>query len=70
MDRKRGASGLTSPAATRRIWTVGNVHFGVAAKTAMKKDECKKGGWAEMSREDGSLFKNQGDCLQYVNTGK
>ena len=52
------------------IWTVGNVHFGVAASAVTKKDECKKGGWAEMSREDGSSFKNQGDCIQYVNTGK
>ena len=53
------------------IWTVGNVHLGeTATKTVKAKDECKKGGWAEMSREDGSSFKNQGDCIQYVNTGK
>lgn len=52
------------------LWTVGNIHFGAAAKTTTAKDECKKGGWAEMSREDGSTFKNQGDCIQYFNTGK
>lgn len=34
------------------------------------KDECKKGGWQCLSRADGSPFKNQGDCIQYVNTGK
>ena len=34
------------------------------------KDECKNGGWQTLTREDGSTFKNQGDCIQYVNTGK
>jgi hypothetical protein len=34
------------------------------------KDDCKKGGWMELFRADGSSFKNQGDCIQYVNTGK
>jgi len=32
--------------------------------------ECKKGGWQTMSRADGTPFKNQGDCVSYVNTGK
>jgi hypothetical protein len=34
------------------------------------KDDCKKGGWQSLSRADGTFFKNQGDCIQYVNTGK
>jgi hypothetical protein len=34
------------------------------------KDECKNGGWTELTRADGTGFKNQGDCIQYVNTGK
>lgn len=33
-------------------------------------DQCKKGGWMTSVRSDGSTFKNQGDCMQYVNTGK
>jgi len=32
------------------------------------KDQCKKGGWAEF--EFPRAFKNQGDCIQFVNTGK
>lgn len=36
----------------------------------LNKDECKNGGWQNLSRADGSTFKNQGDCIQYVNTGK
>jgi hypothetical protein len=54
------------------LWTVTNVQLGQgeATNVATKKDECKKGGWADMTRADGSSFKNQGDCIQYVNTGK
>lgn len=33
-------------------------------------DGCRKGGWQSLTRADGSTFKNQGDCIQYVNTGK
>ena len=32
--------------------------------------QCKNGGWTTSTRSDGSTFKNQGDCIQYVNTGK
>ncbi len=32
-------------------------------------NQCKKGGWQTLRRADGSTFKNQGDCIQYVNTG-
>lgn len=31
---------------------------------------CKNNGWQGLTRADGSIFKNQGDCIQYVNTGK
>ena len=34
------------------------------------KADCKKGGWKDLTRDDGSEFKNQGDCIQYANTGK
>lgn len=34
------------------------------------KDDCKKGGWMTLAREDGTTFKNQGDCVSYTNTGK
>lgn len=34
------------------------------------KDDCKKNGWKDVTRADGTAFKNQGDCIQYVNTGK
>ena len=34
------------------------------------KDQCKKGGYSAYLRNDGTGFKNQGDCIQYANTGK
>jgi len=41
-----------------------------AFTVATSKDACKNGGWETLTRADGSIFKNQGDCIQYVNTGK
>ena len=39
-------------------------------EVATNADQCKKGGYLTVNRADGSGFKNQGDCIQYVNTGK
>ena len=52
---------------------ISNVQLGQSADggdVATNKDDCKSGGWADLTREDGTTFKNQGDCIQYVNTGK
>jgi probable HAF family extracellular repeat protein len=34
------------------------------------KDDCKGGGWRALARPNGTAFKNQGDCISYINTGK
>jgi hypothetical protein len=39
-------------------------------EVASTKDACKNGGWENLSRADGSSFKNQGQCIKYVTTGK
>jgi hypothetical protein len=31
---------------------------------------CKDGGWQDLHGVGGRRFKNQGDCMQFVNTGK
>lgn len=62
---------------------IGNVdafNIGVAGTTTAydfepyavvtNKDQCKGAGWQSYKRKDGSALKNQGDCIQYVNTGK
>ena len=33
------------------------------------KQACKDEGWNALRRDDGSEFSNQGDCVEYVNTG-
>lgn len=32
-------------------------------------DDCKKGGWQTRTDDQGTPFKNQGDCVSYVRTG-
>jgi hypothetical protein len=32
--------------------------------------QCKNGGWRTFARPDCSPFKNQGDCISFVATGK
>lgn len=38
--------------------------------TPSSKESCKNGGWQTLTRADGSAFKNQGDCVSYVNNGR
>lgn len=44
--------------------------FELDLPTPASAGDCKKGGWQSLYRADGSTFNNQGDCIQYVNTGK
>ena len=32
--------------------------------------DCKKDGWRDRTRADGTRFKNEGDCIQYAQTAK
>ena len=41
-----------------------------ASQVVTNKDLCKDGGWQNVVGRDGTTFKNQGDCIQYANTGK
>ena len=36
--------------------------------TPQDKDQCKGGGWMNLTDNNGSSFKNQGDCVSYVAT--
>ena len=33
------------------------------------KDQCKNGGWQTLTDSNGNGFKNQGQCIKYVNHG-
>lgn len=41
-----------------------------AANPPLAKDDCKNGGWQSLTNASGEPFRNQGQCIQYVNTGK
>ena len=41
-----------------------------AKKIATNANTCKNNGWRTLFRVDGTGFRNQGDCIQYVNTGR
>ncbi len=42
----------------------------LSVNTAGSVAACKNDGWQTLTRSTGSTFTNQGDCIQYVNTGK
>jgi hypothetical protein len=41
-----------------------------AAKPPTNKDDCKGNGWQSLTNGAGQSFPNQGQCIQYANTGK
>jgi hypothetical protein len=67
-----GTGAQVGPNVTYNPWLIapapdGSCFGGNVPTTA---NQCKSGGWMTRTRADGSTFKNQGDCIQYVNTGK
>jgi hypothetical protein len=46
------------------------VKFTATWPVAANANACKNGGWQSLARANATTFKNQGDCIQYVNTGK
>ena len=67
-----GTGAKVSPGVNYAPWLIapapGGACFGGNVPTTAA--QCKNGGWSTSVRSDGSTFKNQGDCMQYVNTGK
>lgn len=45
-------------------------HWSNAFAVPSNANQCKNGGWANLYRANGTSFRNQGDCIQYVNTGR
>lgn len=66
-----GASGTGMFRLDAGCWTgfKPSVRF-FAANPPINANQCKNGGWQTRTRLDGSTFKNQGDCIQYVKTGR
>jgi hypothetical protein len=51
------------------VLAIDNVSL-LSVNLAGNASACKNDGWQHLTRADGSIFKNQGDCIQYVNTGQ
>jgi len=65
-----GTGALVSDKVTYAPWLNAPAPDGYCFAVATTAAQCKNGGWMTKIRQDGSTFKNQGDCMQYVNTGK
>lgn len=65
-------SSVVSCSATDRAGNAATGEFSVTVRKAVvtTKKACKKAGWKWHIRSDGLPFKNEGDCIQYVLTGK
>jgi len=63
------AGGTAAPATAGNGYLIDGVSLS-SSTPPTSKDACKSGGWTTLTRVDGSAFRNQGDCIQYVNTGK
>jgi hypothetical protein len=64
-----GAGAMVSPGVDYSPWQASPDGACVGA-VATNKEDCKNGGWMTLFRANGTSFKNQGDCIQYVNTNK
>jgi hypothetical protein len=60
---------VPNPGVAGRGFLIDNLSY-LSSRPATTAAQCKNGGWQNFTRADGSSFKNQGDCIQYVNTGK
>ena len=69
VNQGSGNAGLTASTDALKL-SYGDVCVVYDFEPFRATNECKKGGWETMSRADGTPFKNQGDCVSYVNTGK
>ena len=49
---------------------VGNHYICSGNNVPTTEAQCKNGGWTRTVRSDGATFKNQGDCIQFVNNAK
>ena len=67
--RVGGAQGPTHPQNFGKGFLIDGLSYS-SVPTPTSANQCKSGGWENLTRADGSTFKNQGDCIQYVNTGK
>ncbi|HMJ04796.1 MAG TPA: hypothetical protein VK474_00940 [Chthoniobacterales bacterium] len=64
-----GTGTKASPGVTYSPWLTSPAPGGSCYSVPTNANQCKQGGWMTQIRANGTTFKNQGDCIQYVNTG-
>ena len=62
----RGQSIVLGTSGNSDIW----FQEGLRNSNPLTETYCQNNLWQHVRRADGSAFKNQGDCIQYVNTGR
>jgi hypothetical protein len=62
-----GHGARVSPNVAYNFWRIVPDGACVGTNVPTTAAQCKNGGWTTTTRPDGTPFKNQGDCLQYVN---
>ena len=67
-----GTGSQVSPNVTYKPWLISPAPGAacIGGNVVTNKDQCKNDGWKTHVRADNTPFKNQGDCIQYANTGK
>jgi len=65
-----GHGAQVSPHILFNLWRMVPGGACVGSNAPVTEDDCKSGGWITHVRPDGTLFKSQGDCMQFVNNGK
>jgi hypothetical protein len=64
-----GHGARISPNVWFPVWRLAPAVTGgcVGSNVPTSEAQCKNGGWTSSARPDGTTFKNQGDCMQFVN---
>ena len=65
-----GHGARVSPNVVYNFWRVVPDGPCVGTNVPTTEAQCKNGGWTTTTRPDGAPFRNQGDCIQFVNNGK
>jgi hypothetical protein len=66
----RPGVGYTLVASATGLAPAASTAFDVARAVPTNMNQCKNGAWVYLARMNGTLFKNQGDCVSYTNNGK
>ena len=67
-----GTGSQVSPKVTYKPWLISSAPGAscIGGNVVTNKNDCKDDGWQTRVRANNTPFKNQGDCIQYANTGK